>query len=75
MAKRMVSNFSRAGYPSYEKLDDDGQAKPCVFGVPWVNPDTLKTLQRHGSTRTGPKGEAFEGVAPAERKVEPGGGS
>ena len=71
----MVSNFSRPGYPSYEKLDDDGQAKPCVFGVAWVNPDTLKTLHRHGGTRTGPKGEDFAGVAPADREVEPGGDS
>ncbi len=57
MAKRMVTHFSRAGYPSYEEIDDDGQAKPCVFGVPWVNEDTLATSRKHGSKRTGPKGE------------------
>lgn len=72
MAKRMVSNFSRAGYPSYQIVDDDDQAKPCVFGVPWVNPDTLRTLKRHGGVRTGPKGEPFEGVAPADRVVDGG---
>ncbi len=72
MAKRMVSNFSRAGYPSYENIDDDAQAKPCVFGVSWVNPDTLKTIDRHGGKRTGPKGETFNGVAPAERQLAAG---
>lgn len=72
MAKRMVSNFSRQGYPSHQSLDDDGQAKPCVLGVPWVNPDTLRTIKRHGGTRTGPKGEPFEGVAPADRRIDGG---
>lgn len=61
MGKRIVSNFSRAGFPSTEAIDEDGQAKPCVYGVPWVNPDTLATLRKHGSRRTGPKGEALEG--------------
>ena len=60
MAKRMVSHFSRAGFPSYEKVDEDGQAKPCVYGVPWVNPDTLATIAKHGGHRTGPKGEAWK---------------
>jgi hypothetical protein len=61
MGKRMVTNFSRAGFPSYESIDEDGQAKPCVFGHPWVNPDTLETLRKHGSRRTGPKGEPIDG--------------
>lgn len=60
MAKRTVSNFSRAGFPSYEKVDEDGQAKPCVYGVPWVNPDTLATIAKHGGQRTGPKGEPWK---------------
>ncbi len=67
MAKRMVSNFTRNTYPSFQTLDDDSQAKPCVMGVSWVNPSTLRTIKRHGSLRTGPKGETFEGVAPADR--------
>ncbi len=71
MAKRMVSNFSRTGYPSYEQIDDDGQAKPCVQGVSWVNPNTLRTVARHGGVRTGPKGEPFAGVAPADRVLGP----
>ncbi len=61
MGKRIVSNFNRAGFPSSESIDEDGQAKPCVYGVPWVNPDTLATLKKHGSRRTGPKGEPIDG--------------
>jgi hypothetical protein len=60
MAKRMVTNFSRAGFPSYEQIDEDGQAKPCVYGVPWVNPDTIATINKRGGRRTGPKGEVLE---------------
>ena len=69
MAKRMVTNFSRAGFPSYEKIDEEGQAKPAVFGHPWVNPDTLETLRVHGSQRTGPKGEPIEGDAFVKRDL------
>ncbi len=65
MAKRMVTNFSRAGFPSYEELDEDGQAKPCVYGVSWVNVDTLQTIEKVGGKRTGPKGEPLEGDGPS----------
>lgn len=57
MSKRMVSNFSRGGFPSYEEIDEEGQAKPCVYGIAWVNPDTLKTSRKRGGKPTGPKGE------------------
>lgn len=67
MAKRMVTHFSRAGFPSYEELDDDGQAKPCVFGVPWVNEDTLATSRKHGSGRSGPKGEPLADESSGEK--------
>lgn len=53
----MVTNFQRSGFPSYEEIEEDGQAKPCVYGVHWVNPDTLKTLQKHGGRPTDPKGQ------------------
>ena len=57
MAKRMVTSFARVGDEGYVRIDDDEQAKPCVLGVPWVNPDTLATSRKHGGRRTGPKGE------------------
>jgi hypothetical protein len=56
----MVTNFQIEGFPSYEEIDESGQAKPCVYGVNWVNPDTIRTLVRHGGKPTGPKGEAIE---------------
>jgi hypothetical protein len=60
MSKRMVTHFSLAGFPSYQEINEDGQAKPCVYGVAWVNPDTLATSRRHGGKRSGPKGEPIE---------------
>ena len=69
MGKRMVTSFSRAGFPSYESIDEDGQAKPCVYGVPWVNPDTLATSRKHGGTRTGPKGESIQGDVLVKRPL------
>jgi hypothetical protein len=69
MAKRMVTNFSRAGFPSYERIDEDGQAKPAVFGHPWVNPDTLATSRKHGGRRTDPKGKPIEGDALVKRDL------
>ena len=66
MARRMVTNFYRVGFPSYELIDEEGQAKPSVYGIPWVNEDTLKTLAKHGMRRTGPKGEPW----PQEPKRE-----
>ena len=68
MGKRMVSNFSRPAYPSYETIDEDGQAKPCVYGVRWVNPDTLETSGKHGGKRSGPKGEPIEGSTMAVKR-------
>jgi len=67
MAKRMVTNFARAGFPSYEQIDEEGQAKPCVYGVPWVNPDTIETIRRHGAKRTDAKGNALPEPSPAPR--------
>ena len=69
MGKRMVSSFSRAGYPSYERIDEDGQAKPAIYGHPWVNPDTLETSRKHGGKRSGPKGEPIEGDALVKRPL------
>jgi hypothetical protein len=64
MAKRKVTHFSRAGFPSYEEIDEEGQAKPCVYGVPWVNVDTIRTIQRHGGRRTDPKGNPVAEPSP-----------
>ena len=69
MSRRMVTNFQRPGFPSYEEIEEEGQAKPCVYGVHWVNPDTLKTLAKHGGQPTGPKGEPIDDLAKYRRKA------
>ncbi len=60
MGKRRMINFTKAGFPQYEEVEEEGMAKPCAMGIPWVNVDTLSTLARRGIRRTGPKGEPLE---------------
>lgn len=64
----MATHFSRTRFPSYEQIDEDGQAKPCVYGVRWVNPDTLATIAKRGGKRTGPRGEPLGGDVPGARR-------
>ena len=59
MGKRMMVNFGKAGFPHYEEVEEEGMAKPCAMGLPWVNPDTVRTLELRRVRRTGPKGEAL----------------
>jgi hypothetical protein len=63
MALRKVTFFDSQG-PAVEPVDEEGQAKPCVFGVRWVNPDTFETIRVRGGKRTGPKGEPLEEIPP-----------
>ena len=44
--------------------EEDGQAKPAVMGVRWVNPDTFETIRVVGGKRTGPKNEVLMEIAP-----------
>jgi len=60
MGKRKMVNFAKAGFPQYEEVEEEGMPKPCAMGIPWVNPDTLKTLERRNIQRTGPKGEPLD---------------
>jgi hypothetical protein len=57
MAKRMMVDFQRRGFPQFVPEEEDGMAKPCAVGIEWVNPDTLRTIQKLGIPRTGPRGE------------------
>ena len=57
MAKRMMMDFQRQGYPQFITEEEDGMAKPCAVGIEWVNEDTLKTIRKRKIQRTGPKGE------------------
>jgi hypothetical protein len=63
MALRKVTLFDHSGL-GYEPVDEDGQAKPAVLGVRWVNPDTLETIYLRGGKRTDPKGETLQEIAP-----------
>ena len=60
MGKRKMMNFTKTGFPQYEEVEEEGMAKPCAIGIPWVNVDTLTTLARRRVRRTGPKGEPLE---------------
>ena len=62
MGKRMMVNFGKVGFPQYEEVEEEGMAKPCAMGLPWVNPDTVKTLELRRISRTGPKGETLENL-------------
>ncbi len=60
MGKRMMVNFGKEGFPQYEEVEEEGMAKPCAIGLPWVNPDTVRTLELRRVRRTGPKGEPWK---------------
>ncbi len=71
MGKRKMINFSRAGFSQYEDVEEEGMTKPCAMGLPWVNPDTLKTLELRQIRRTGPKGELLdEKVSSPQRSTD-----
>jgi hypothetical protein len=65
MGKRKMINFAGTGFSQYEDVEEEGMPKPCAMGLPWVNPDTLKTLALRKIGRTGPKGE------PLDEKAQP----
>lgn len=60
MGKRMMIDFAKAGFPQYNEEEEEGMAKPCAMGIPWVNIDTLRTMDRRRIRKTGPKGEPLE---------------
>lgn len=60
MGKRLMINFAKAGFPHYEEVEEEGMAKPCAMGLPWVNPHTLQTLEQRAIRPTGPKGEPLD---------------
>jgi hypothetical protein len=63
MALRKVTMFDKEGV-ALVPVDEDGQAKPAVLGVRWVNPDTYETIRMRGGRRTGPKNEVLEEIPP-----------
>ena len=63
MALRKVTFFDHHGR-NYEPVDEEGQAKPAVLGVRWVNPDTIETIYLRGGKRTDPKGNVIREIPP-----------
>lgn len=63
MALRKVTVFDRTGVAQVA-VAEEGQAKPCVLGVRWVNPVTFETIRVRGGRRTGPAGEVLQEVSP-----------
>ena len=63
MALRKVTLFDKEG-TTLVPVDEDGQAKPAVMGVRWVNPDTFETIRVRGGKRTGPKNEVLQEIPP-----------
>ncbi len=47
MSLRKVTFFDSEG-PALDPIDEEGQAKPAVLGVRWVNPDTFETIRVRG---------------------------
>lgn len=63
MGLRKVTLFDKPG-SAIVPVDEDGQAKPCVLGVRWVNPETFETIRVRGGQRTGPKSEVLQEIPP-----------
>ncbi|HUY29062.1 MAG TPA: hypothetical protein VMV27_16750 [Candidatus Binataceae bacterium] len=63
MSLRKVTYFDKPGEAEIS-VDEDGQAKPCVLGVRWVNPDTFETIRVIGGRRTGRHNEVLQEIAP-----------
>ena len=58
MGLRKVTVFDKEG-TTLVPVQEDGQAKPAVMGVRWVNRDTFETIRVRGGKRTGPRNEVL----------------
>ena len=72
MPLRKVTVFDAPG-AALEPSDEEGQAKPAILGVRFVNPDTYETIVLRGGKRTGPHGEVIEEVKPSRNFLRPPG--
>lgn len=52
----MLLDFQKAGFPAYDRVDEQGMPQPCALGVNWVNEDTQQTLAKLRIPRTDPWG-------------------
>jgi hypothetical protein len=58
MSLRKVTLFDKEG-TTLVPVEENGQAKPAVMGVRWVNPITFETIRVRGGKRTGPRNEVL----------------
>jgi hypothetical protein len=65
----MLLRFRKGGFPAFDTVDEHGVPQPCALGVPWVNPDTQRTLARLVIPRTDPWGRPLPAAptAPTDR--------
>ena len=63
----MLLDFQTDRFPAYELVDEQGIPQPCALGVPWVNPDTQRTLAKLRIPRTDPWGRPLPEPSPSAR--------
>ena len=63
MALRKVTHFDSKDI-ALKPQDEEGQAKPAVLGVRWLNSDTFETIRVRGGKRTGPHSEVLQEIEP-----------
>ncbi len=68
MAKRLQLHFREGGLRAVERVDEQGKPVPCALGQPWVNGDTLLTLERLHIPRTDPWGRPLPGEPETTRR-------
>jgi hypothetical protein len=57
----MLLDYHKGAYPAYDLAEEHGIPVPCALGQPWVNVDTLDTLQKLRIPRTDPWGKPLPG--------------
>jgi hypothetical protein len=59
--ERMLLDYQKGAYPGYDLEPENGIPVPCALGQPWVNEDTLETLEKLRIPRTDPWGKPLPG--------------
>jgi hypothetical protein len=66
----MLLDFRKGRFPAYDVIDEQGMPQPSALGLPWVNPETQRTLARLRIPPTDPWGRPLAepgGRAPRSR--------
>jgi hypothetical protein len=57
----MLLDYQKGAYPAYDLEPENSAPVPCALGQPWVNEDTLETLEKIRIPRTDPWGKPLPG--------------